>query len=62
MRTEPRKELAGLNATVHGGQGWRYPGVEDYSQNLNPAGMPPGLPEAIASAFPNTFAYKPASS
>ncbi len=50
MNTIPRKELAGLGSTVHGGQGWRYSGVEDYSQNLNPAGMPPGLPEAIVAA------------
>ena len=50
MSTRPRKELAGLGATVHGGQGWRYSGIEDYSQNLNPAGMPPGLLKAISAA------------
>ncbi|MBE6526628.1 MAG: histidinol-phosphate aminotransferase family protein [Thermoplasmata archaeon] len=57
MKTVPRKELAGLGSTVHGGQGWRYSGVEDYSQNLNPAGMPPGLPEAIAAATSNFTHY-----
>ena len=50
MQIYPRKELIGLNPTVHGGQGWKISGVEDYSANLNPMGAPPGLAEAMASA------------
>ena len=51
MRFEPRKEIADLPATVHGGQGWRYAGVEDYSQNLNPFGPPAELAEVVADAM-----------
>lgn len=40
MQIHPRKELVGLAPTVHGGQGWKISGVEDYSANLNPRGAP----------------------
>ncbi len=51
MRIRPREELEGLAPTIHGGQGWKISGVEDYSQNLNPMGAPPGLSEAVASSM-----------
>ena len=35
-----RPPLRGLPKTVHGGQGWRLSGIEDYSHNLNPFGPP----------------------
>lgn len=52
MRTEDsvRKHLLELNGTVHGGQGWRYGGVEDFSHNLNPFGPPDILNNMIISA------------
>jgi threonine-phosphate decarboxylase len=61
MRFEPRKEIADLPATVHGGQGWRYAGVEDYSQNLNPFGPPPELADAIVGAMSQMGHYPDAS-
>ena len=50
MQITPRDELKGLRPTVHGGQGWKTSGIEDYSQNLNPMGAPPGLSEAMAAS------------
>ena len=44
-----RPPLKGLPKTVHGGQGWRLPGVEDYSHNLNPFG-PPDIISMLISA------------
>lgn len=57
MTFQPRKELAGLPKTVHGGQAWRLSGVEDYSQNLNPLGPPPELLEEIQKALPGIGHY-----
>lgn len=57
MRPEPRKEFVGLPGTVHGGQGWKLADIEDYSQNLNPLGPPPGLSDSIAGAIGSTGHY-----
>lgn len=57
MQIEPRKELTGLSDTVHGGQGWKIEGVEDYSQNLNPFGPPSGLEEVLSEAIGNFGHY-----
>lgn len=45
-----RKELAALPKTVHGGQGWKLEGIEDYSHNLNPFGPPEDISELLAAA------------
>ncbi|MCQ2070472.1 MAG: histidinol-phosphate aminotransferase family protein [archaeon] len=50
MEITPRKELSALGKTVHGGQAWRLEGIEDYSQNLNPLGPPPGIADVMVSA------------
>ncbi|MFA6642145.1 MAG: histidinol-phosphate transaminase [Methanomethylophilus sp.] len=57
MRYEPRKELAGLPKTVHGGQAWRLSGVEDFSQNLNPLGPPPELLDEIQKVLAGVGHY-----
>jgi len=57
MTFQPRKELADLPKTVHGGQAWRLSGVEDYSQNLNPLGPPPELLEEVQKAFAGVGHY-----
>lgn len=57
MQTGPRKELAGLPKTVHGGQGWKIEGVEDYSQNLNPFGPPESLGRVISDSVSDTGHY-----
>lgn len=57
MQIEPRKELTGLSETVHGGQGWKIDGIEDYSQNLNPFGPPPGLSVVLSDATGSTGHY-----
>ena len=44
-----RPHLKGLPKTVHGGQGWRLAGIEDYSHNLNPFG-PPDIISMLISA------------
>lgn len=49
-RILPRKELADLPKTVHGGQAWKLEGIEDYSHNLNPFGPPEDIGEIIMSA------------
>ncbi|WP_052886187.1 aminotransferase class I/II-fold pyridoxal phosphate-dependent enzyme [Thermoproteus uzoniensis] len=35
---------------MHGGTSWAEPAVLDFSDNLNPIGPPPGLPELVAEA------------
>ena len=45
-----RPPLRGLPKTVHGGQGWRLQGVEDYSHNLNPFGPPDAVARIMVSA------------
>lgn len=52
MRIEEsvRKHLLDIGGGVHGGQGWRYGGVEDYSHNLNPLGPPEIINNIIVSA------------
>ena len=53
----PRKELADLPKTVHGGQAWRLEDIEDFSHNLNPFGPPEVLDEIIASAISDVGHY-----
>ena len=57
MKIETRKELESLPSTVHGGQGWKLDGVEDYSQNLNPFGPPEDLPSILAECAKDTGHY-----
>ncbi|MEI6795889.1 MAG: histidinol-phosphate aminotransferase family protein, partial [Methanomassiliicoccales archaeon] len=45
-----RRELLGMRRPVHGGLGWKYPGIEDFSSNLNPLGAPEGIPEIMTAA------------
>ncbi|QLH74410.1 MAG: histidinol-phosphate aminotransferase family protein [Methanomassiliicoccales archaeon] len=45
--SKARREVIELERPVHGGLGWRYKGVEDFSSNLNPYGPPPELREYI---------------
>ncbi len=45
-----KKELLPIKRPVHGGQGWKLPGVEDFSHNLNPYGPPAELPRLVAEA------------
>ncbi|MGI5964982.1 MAG: pyridoxal phosphate-dependent aminotransferase [Candidatus Methanomethylophilaceae archaeon] len=52
-----RRELAGLPGTVHGGQGWKNKGLEDYSHNLNPFGPPEDIGEIMASAASDVWHY-----
>lgn len=61
MKIVPREELRNLPKTVHGGQGWRLTGVEDFSQNLNPLGPPPELRDEILGAISEIGHYPDAS-
>jgi threonine-phosphate decarboxylase len=45
-----RRELLGMRRPVHGGLGWKYPGIEDFSQNLNPLGAPDGISDVMTAA------------
>lgn len=45
-----KKELLPIKRPVHGGQGWKLSGVEDFSHNLNPYGPPAQLPQLVAEA------------
>ena len=56
-RIAPRAEISGLPRTVHGGQGWRFEGVEDYSHNLNPFGPPDGLETVVSEALGSVGHY-----
>lgn len=56
-RIAPRAEIMDLPRTVHGGQGWRLEGVEDYSHNLNPFGPPEGLEAIVAGALRSVGHY-----
>ena len=62
MRIESRKELRDLPATVHGGQGWREQGVEDYSQNLNPMGPIPDMDSVLRECMREIGHYPDADS
>lgn len=57
-----KKELLPIKRPVHGGQGWRFPGVEDFSHNLNPYGPPAELPRLVAEAVENLTHYPDDSS
>ena len=61
MRIIPRSELTGLPKTVHGGQGWRLAGVEDFSQNLNPLGPPQDIGQIMSDAVSEIGHYPDAS-
>jgi threonine-phosphate decarboxylase len=45
-----RRELLGMRRPVHGGLGWRYADMEDFSSNLNPLGAPEGIAEVMTAA------------
>ena len=57
MQIESRRELSELPKTVHGGQGWKIEGTEDYSQNLNPFGPPPSLEKVLSNAVSGSGHY-----
>ncbi|HRU11397.1 MAG TPA: histidinol-phosphate transaminase [Methanomassiliicoccales archaeon] len=57
-----RKELLPIKRPVHGGQGWRVPGVEDFSHNLNPYGPPAALPQLVEEAVEHLGHYPDDSS
>lgn len=52
-----KKELLPIKRPVHGGQGWRFPGVEDFSHNLNPYGPPAELPSLVTEAAQHLAHY-----
>ena len=52
-----RNELAGMADTIHGGQAWKFEGVEDFSHNLNPLGPPECLRELITQAISGVDHY-----
>jgi threonine-phosphate decarboxylase len=52
-----REEVGRSARPVHGGLGWKYPGVEDFSSNLNPYGHPAQLPQFIAEAGDSLIWY-----
>jgi len=45
-----RREVAALERPLHGGDGWRHQGIEDFSANLNPLGPPSGLDQMLFEA------------
>ena len=45
-----KRELLPIKRPVHGGQGWKISGVEDFSHNLNPYGPPAALPQLVMEA------------
>jgi threonine-phosphate decarboxylase len=45
-----RREVAALERPLHGGDGWRHRGTEDFSANLNPLGPPSGLDQMLFEA------------
>lgn len=45
-----RSELSLIDRPAHGGEGWRWGTVEDFSANLNPLGPPEGLQDVIRAA------------
>jgi len=52
-----KKELLPIKRPVHGGHGWKFPGVEDFSHNLNPYGPPAELPQLVAEAVQQLSHY-----
>jgi len=52
-----KKELLPIKRPVHGGQGWKFPGVEDFSHNLNPYGPPAELPRLVTEAMEQLVHY-----
>jgi threonine-phosphate decarboxylase len=52
-----RKAVLELERPVHGGLGWKYPGIEDFSSNLNPYGPPEMIGEFISEATDKLVHY-----
>lgn len=52
-----KKELLPIKRPVHGGQGWKLSGVEDFSHNLNPYGPPAELPQLVSEAVEHLGHY-----
>ncbi|MDL2231858.1 histidinol-phosphate aminotransferase family protein [Porphyromonadaceae bacterium OttesenSCG-928-L07] len=53
----PKRTLADLPKTVHGGVAWKIKGIEDFSHNLNPLGPPGGLKEIISESVSGVDHY-----
>jgi threonine-phosphate decarboxylase len=52
-----RSDLLNIKRPVHGGLGWKYQGVEDFSSNLNPLGPPPQVRDYILQAADKLIYY-----
>ncbi|NOZ59530.1 MAG: threonine-phosphate decarboxylase [Euryarchaeota archaeon] len=46
-----------LQKPVHGGEAWKYPGVIDFSSNINPLGPSPAVLEAVLREIDAVGAY-----
>ncbi|MCE5297008.1 MAG: histidinol-phosphate aminotransferase family protein [Euryarchaeota archaeon] len=57
-----RKAVLGLERPVHGGLGWKYEGIEDFSSNLNPYGPPEEMSGFISEAASKLAHYPDDSS
>ena len=52
-----RSDLLNIKRPVHGGLGWKYQGVEDFSSNLNPLGPPPQVRDYMLQAADRLIYY-----
>ena len=52
-----REEVKKLVRPVHGGLGWKYEGVEDFSSNLNPYGPPADVAQFVQEALGKLVHY-----
>lgn len=52
-----RPGVLNVRRPVHGGLGWKYPGVEDFSSNLNPYGHPAEIRDFLIDATDRLIWY-----
>ncbi|MFA5312419.1 MAG: histidinol-phosphate transaminase [Methanomassiliicoccales archaeon] len=57
-----RKAVLELERPIHGGLGWKYEGIEDFSSNLNPYGPPKEMARFISEAAGKLVHYPDDSS